>query len=372
MEFPAISQTRYEFWKEPQYTQSGMWWFTLAFGFFGLHHLLLRSPQTALVFLISNMLLLGYPWFYDLIQLSSVGGLDTESLNNFGMGHPWGNLGLAKGMWLKPDEEPAGKAPSPWWFLLYCITLPIGILANLIAGDQYNAFTRLLCLIIPFGSFLIFCFTIYDVFILLFSPDDLLRNGTKRLFPFTVLGFDYDGHSPNLTGHEGSTRATASCSKDGFFIGFLKLIGNIIVWTIKAIVGVATLILPEFMIPIELVFLEASTLVDDGIFVARDAVKLGTAVVEGAVEVGKEVAVGAAEVGTAFAETGRSAVLLAEEVGHLSQDIPSSSMDALQRTAEGVSKIQVQHGGAKNSLDYLGAGTIIALIAGGIVMATRK
>ena len=103
-EFPAVSQTRVEFWNEAQYTQSGMWWFTLFFGFFGLHHLYLRSPQTALIYFIANCISLGYPWIYDLVQLSSGGGENLSSLNKHGLAHPWGALGLAQGMWKEKSE----------------------------------------------------------------------------------------------------------------------------------------------------------------------------------------------------------------------------------------------------------------------------
>ena len=102
-EFPAVSHTRYDFWKAKQYTQSGMWWFTLVFGALGLHHYMLRSPQTGMIFFLTNVLLCGYPWFYDLIQLSSYGE-SMEELNEFGLGHPWGPLGMAQGMWRRADE----------------------------------------------------------------------------------------------------------------------------------------------------------------------------------------------------------------------------------------------------------------------------
>jgi TM2 domain-containing membrane protein YozV len=118
-EFPAVSQSRVEFWKKPQFTQNGMWWFTLFFGAFGLHHFYLRSPQTGLIFMLMNMFTLGYPWFYDLIQLSKSGGNDLESLNKYGLSHPWGALGLAQGMWMLPkskdsdEQSPKTSTPSP-------------------------------------------------------------------------------------------------------------------------------------------------------------------------------------------------------------------------------------------------------------------
>jgi TM2 domain-containing membrane protein YozV len=102
-EFPAVSQTRVEFWKQPQFTKSGMWWFTLIFGFFGLHHLYLRSPQTAIIFLIANFFSLGFLWFYDLIQLSNVGE-SLENLNRHGLNTHLYNMGLAQGMWKEPES----------------------------------------------------------------------------------------------------------------------------------------------------------------------------------------------------------------------------------------------------------------------------
>lgn len=100
--FPATGHTRIEFWGVPQYTQAGMWWFTLFFGILGLHHLMFRSPHTWLLFLFVNTFTLGYWWLFDLIQLSNAGGID---LDTYGLDCPWGPLGIAKGMfteWAKP------------------------------------------------------------------------------------------------------------------------------------------------------------------------------------------------------------------------------------------------------------------------------
>jgi len=187
-----------------------MWWFTLFFGMFGLHHLLLRSPQTALVFAVANFFTLGYMYFYDLIQLSTYGGNTTETLNKNGLQHPWGALGLAQGMWTDPppsNSKPAkpdpNAPPSPWWFFLYAFVLPLAPLALLIAGDTKNALSRFSYLtIIPFGllGFLFYGISILaDYWTLLAKPADLLVFGAKRFFPFTFFGMDGDGHSPRLT-----------------------------------------------------------------------------------------------------------------------------------------------------------------------------
>ena len=226
MEFPAVSQTRIEFWKVPQFNRVNMWWFTLLFGFFGLHHLLLRSPHTAIIFAFGNILLLGYPWFYDLLQLSheDYSGLGTEGLNKYGMDHPFGILGMAQGMWLSedgiappPPQDENGEAsspPSPVTFLLYCLTLPIGALSCLIAGDMHNSLARVILLfLIPIGFILPFGFltivpsaflfstiaSMYDIFNLAVRPANTILLGVKRPFPFAPFVMDDDGHSPGLS-----------------------------------------------------------------------------------------------------------------------------------------------------------------------------
>ena len=221
MEFPAVSHTRAEFWKEKHYTRNGMWWFTLFFGWFGLHHLLLKSPQTAVMVYFGNKLLLGYPWLYDLIQLSSW-GLTDEELYLFGMDSPFGALGLAKGMWVASDPIPdpisidsgdkdRTHSAKPWAFFFYCLLCPIGIVASLIVGDYGNAMARFFNIFplsyLYVGYLLEFVCIICDICIVLFKPVELIF-GIKRPFLFRSSIMDYvlypgltmnkDGYSPNI------------------------------------------------------------------------------------------------------------------------------------------------------------------------------
>lgn len=106
--FPVTGHTRIGFWGIEQYTQSGMWWFTLVFGLLGLHHLLFRSPHTWILFLIFNTLTFGYWWLFDLIQLSEGGGID---LNTYGLETPWGPAGIAQGMFKNYTFKPYVNAP---------------------------------------------------------------------------------------------------------------------------------------------------------------------------------------------------------------------------------------------------------------------
>lgn len=285
-EFPAVSQSRIEFWNKPQFTQSGMWWFTLAFGFIGLHHLYLRSPQTAIMFLIGNIFSLGYLWAYDMVQLSSSGGYTTETLNKHGLAHPWGALGLAQGMWIgsgpypppspspspyptaasgpsAPSAPPSAKnftpleptettqlypqekgmsgpitwhggarkeddgPPNPLWFFFYALLIPIAPLAQIIAGDTNNAVSRFADLtIIPLGFLFYLCAMLYDYWILFSNPADLLVAGSKRFFPFTYLGMDADGHSPMLTGKS----EIKPCPPDSVFKTVIRMLLPIVTY----------------------------------------------------------------------------------------------------------------------------------------------
>lgn len=84
-------------WGEPQFTKFGMLIFTAIFGFFGLHHVLLRSPLTGLLCMIVNFMTLGYWYFFDLAQLWET---SADDLNKYGLGSPflW-QFGVAVGMW---------------------------------------------------------------------------------------------------------------------------------------------------------------------------------------------------------------------------------------------------------------------------------
>jgi len=251
-EFPAVSQSRKEFWGEPQYTRFGMWLFTLFFGFFGIHHLILRSPQTALMCCLVNIFTFGYWYFYDLIQLSSkeYGGLGDDGLNAYGLGSPWGPLGVAQGMWIQPPSLPKPQQPpsqqgggskepakprgamaeasgnfalhffglffdwisstrpvipkvidsdskDPWLFLLYSLTIWTGIFPALFAGDTINAFFRLtLILLLP----ILICIIIYDIFLFLVFPADAVFHGMDRPFPYSIFNYiDLNGHSGRIT-----------------------------------------------------------------------------------------------------------------------------------------------------------------------------
>lgn len=392
MEFPAISQTRIEFWKEPQFTQNGMWWFTLFFGFFGLHHLLLRSPQTALVFAVLNCLSFGYLWFYDLIQLSSSGGHDTESLNKYGLAHPWGALGLAQGMWLASEEpEKAEKntnsrntpsntnspsnttqqgggndasPPSPWWFFAYSLLLPISPLAHMIAGDKQNALSRFGFLtVIPFGFLLYGAAMAYDYWSLLGKPADLTLFGTKRFFPFTLFGYHADGYSPNIQTTQ--PLPEPQCPPAGNWV--LGAIFETIKFVLRFVLPVLYVVNPPLAFSLDQalnvtaasggkIVNTAKVVVDAAQTTAETAVKTADIAADSAVKI---------------AEDGSKVIKSVGKLAGNMEGLASGPLAKAQAAMKNPKALLSQQGGGsqKTTLDWVAGGGLAAVVVGGFLLA---
>ena len=384
MEFPATSQTRLKFWNQPQYTQNGMWWFTLFFGFFGLHHFLLRSPQTGLIMLIANSMLMGYPWLYDLIQMSTpaYGGLGTEGLNKYGMGHPLGTLGLGAGMWMTEEQIQAKAAqqkpdpkepPSPWWFLLYCIALPCGFLSTLIAGDGFNALGRLgLLTVIPLGWFIGLLAMIYDFYFALVQPADLTITGTRRFFPFTLFGMDDFGHSPSITGDRGNL--VTLCPPTGFVGGILEIVKFFLRLALPILFFVnpaAAFALEEGLSGVgagagavaamaKQVSDSAVTTMQAGEAVVGEGVKVADTAVKVVKTVGTLADTALSAAGAAGAAAAAGPGLAMGQLGLPARPGPSTGLENYYNRSRGT----MVGGGQKTVLDWLAAGSILALVGG--------
>jgi TM2 domain-containing membrane protein YozV len=103
----AVAGSHVAVWGEPQYSKFGMLLFTLVFGYFGLHHFMLRSPLTGILCYIVNMYTGGYWYLFDMLQLYET---TVDDLNKYGLGSPFlCQFGIAVGMWeggtVKTDEE---------------------------------------------------------------------------------------------------------------------------------------------------------------------------------------------------------------------------------------------------------------------------
>jgi hypothetical protein len=357
--------------------------FTVLFGFFGLHHLMLRSPQTAFFMLITNFVLFGYPWLYDVIQLlpESWGGHGTENLNKYGMGHAFGALGLGQGMWLPddyvpPEKEPEDAPPSPWWFILYVILLPITFLAPLLGGDSWGALAKLGYNFFFFGWFLGMCAFAYDLFYLLLKPADLFAFGLKRFFPFTFF-MDKDNHSPSITGVRPPIPNPCPPS-DNFFVG-----------TLKFFIGLAVPVLYVVNPPLAMSLETAVSSAASGAGVVGDVAEAVT----GTAKKLSEAAITSADIATdTVSAVVRDGSKLAGTIGTLAGSLDSLGSTALSRPLPIASRPSissparapqsnnsndpqpVQAGGGQgfSALDYAAFGTIAAVIGGAFLLTAGR
>ena len=162
-------------------------------GFFGLDHLFLRSPLTALAKAFLNIFTLGFWYFYDILQVT----LDRDTVKAVGLSvpFPWvamfgshGAGGIASGMFLGPGEKSDDDAVSPWRYVIYALLtfLPLGF-DHFIAGDFVGGGIKFLAtisiILLPL-ALLWGCFNMYRAWI---RPADLFKKGIYRIWPFSMV-----------------------------------------------------------------------------------------------------------------------------------------------------------------------------------------
>jgi hypothetical protein len=191
--------TQRDFWGGPYYQYWMLIVATVLLGIVGGDHLFLRSPTSALLKLIINVLGLGIWWIYDIIQI--VG--EKETVMKHGLSAPIiGPLGIGAGMFV--DNQPdAPKAKAPFRYLAYLPLLffPYGF-DRLVAGDTNGAMAKFFASVffvltyitwfIIFPTFpvfplhpILFLWNLTDLFKAVFQPKKFFTTGLARFMPFS-------------------------------------------------------------------------------------------------------------------------------------------------------------------------------------------
>lgn len=164
-------------------------------GFFGLDHVLLRSPKSGFLKFLVNLFTLGFWYMYDIIQVFT----DTEQIKQFGLTIPLaGPSGIGAGIFHSDGVPRAQKTtPSPFVFLAFALLtwVPFG-LSHFIAGDFRGGAAKFF---MTFGPlfFMGFIWTFYSMFNVLTNTPEVLTKGTERFFPATIF-MDKTGEAPNI------------------------------------------------------------------------------------------------------------------------------------------------------------------------------
>lgn len=198
-------------------------------GFFGIDHLFLHSPQTALQKGLTNIFTLGFWYFYDVIQAFA----DRGYVNKYGLSRPFlGPTGLGHKYFTgvvpaEKQDEPdlpgvtGGKFTSLFLMLyLALIFVPFGI-PNFLVGDTSGGVIKFIFTIFLFGLFVPFVFlgSLYELFTAISDPKSLYEKGITLPIPFSwFVGSDHT--APNLM--KPSALAAASKPQGSIFTRLLQ------------------------------------------------------------------------------------------------------------------------------------------------------
>jgi hypothetical protein len=184
----AYEWTQIGYWNKPNLSWTIYLILAVCVGFFGIDHLYMRSPFTAFLKFIVNLMTLGFWYFYDIVNAFTEGDLVKE----YGVGTPFVQTGgIGAGMFAdEPDKEHA-----PWTFMGYSLAsgFPFGLFGvdNFIAGDKKGGFAKLwmtllfcfpLILLAPLGWILGIGLVFYGLYVLFFDTESLFSKGVPSPF----------------------------------------------------------------------------------------------------------------------------------------------------------------------------------------------
>ena len=218
--------------KYPVYTSGKFWggtvmpfWVLMLFtafpltGFFGIDHLLFRSPSTAFQKAFTNIFTLGLWYFYDMVQVFG----DKQFVKEYGLSKPVsGPAGLGldyfRGI-LGRDTLAASKSSvlSIVFFLMYIFLVlsPFGI-SNFVAGDVEGGIGKFLLSFGPWGLFWIpflFVAGFFEIFRNITETEKIFTEGAIRPTPLSFI-LEPTGYSPNIMNPETIAKIVAEREKE--------------------------------------------------------------------------------------------------------------------------------------------------------------
>ena len=179
----AYEWTQIGYWNKPNLSWTIYLILAVCVGFFGIDHLYMRSPFTAFLKFIVNLMTLGFWYFYDIVNAFT----EKDLVKKYGVGTPFAPTGgIGAGMFSdEPDKEHA-----PWTFMAYSFTsgFPFGLfgLNNFIAGDMKGGFVKLwttllfcfpLILLSLFSWPIGIAFVFYTLYVLFFDTESIFSKG---------------------------------------------------------------------------------------------------------------------------------------------------------------------------------------------------
>lgn len=179
-----FSYTQKAYWGGPWYKYWTLIVITILGGFFGLDHLYLRSPLTAMAKFFFNVFSLGLWYVYDVCQILG----EPDSVKTNGLSIPiFGAAGIGSGMFVdnQPNVAPS-RSPLRWLAYMGLVFLPFGF-DLLVAGDTNGALAKFLATMSIFLLPISLIWSAYSIGSAWLTPKAIWEQGTPRLFPFTFF-----------------------------------------------------------------------------------------------------------------------------------------------------------------------------------------
>lgn len=184
-----IKVTQGSYWKGAQISYFVYILLTIFGGLFGLDHLALRSPLTAILKFLSIIPLLGFWYFYDIAQALG----EREYVEKFGIGVPfYGPTGIGAGMFsgTKGIPEAPKDIPGPWRYFAYVLTTCIFLvfpINKFVLGNYIGGILHIIMYILFPLTFIAIAWSFYDVFHVIFGTRGLFENGVPHMVPASML-----------------------------------------------------------------------------------------------------------------------------------------------------------------------------------------
>jgi len=188
-----VQVTQGSYWKGAQISYFVYILLTIFLGLFGLDHLALRSPLTAILKLITMVPLLGFWYFYDIAQALG----EREYVEKFGIGVPfYGPTGIGAGMFsgTKDIPEAPKDIPGPWRYFAYVLTTCVFLVFpvnKFVLGDYMSGILHILMYILFPLTFIAIAWSFYDVFHVIFKTRGLFEHGVPHMVPASMLVGQY-------------------------------------------------------------------------------------------------------------------------------------------------------------------------------------
>jgi hypothetical protein len=162
-------------------------------GLLGLDHLLLRSPQTFILKLLTMIPLFGFWYFYDIAQALG----ERENVEKYGISVPfYGPTGIGAGIFSGTKDVPLAPKdiPGPWRYLAYVLTTCIFVvfpINKFVLGDYIGGILHILLYILFPLTFVAIAWSFYDIYNVLFKTKETFEQGVPRMVPASMLLGNY-------------------------------------------------------------------------------------------------------------------------------------------------------------------------------------